>query len=134
MEKIHTVLIVDDDPAWRETLELTLRTNSVSHVMSCSNGEEAIDLLSETNGNIDAIVTDTAMPIKSGVELLLHTRVKFPKIPVIILFCFLEGSNLTADDLYILGAHKVLTKMEATTDLLPTLAAMDLENQMPPLS
>ena len=63
-----SVLVVDDDPAIRETLGELLRAEGYD-VSSAENGAVALRIM-RTNPRPDVIVLDLMMPIMSGWELL----------------------------------------------------------------
>jgi DNA-binding response OmpR family regulator len=68
------ILIVDDDPSIRRTLELMLSKHGFE-VLQASDGAEAIRMWRERGG--DLVITDLHMPRKDGfetiIELLSHT-------------------------------------------------------------
>jgi len=65
-DEAYGVLIVDDEPAIRESLELTL--GSEYRTFSASSGEEGLEILGREN--IACIIADQVMPGMSGVEFL----------------------------------------------------------------
>lgn len=76
-----TVLIVDDEPivlrAWATYLE-----NSPYKVITCLTPHEAIHHISD--GNVQVVVSDIAMPEITGIELLRMVRQHDPDLPVIL--------------------------------------------------
>lgn len=65
------ILVVDDEPAVRSLMSVTL--NLAGHdVTEASSGEEALSIL-ET-GNFDVIVLDIMMPVTDGYEVLSRLR------------------------------------------------------------
>ena len=64
--ELHGVLIVDDEPAIRESLELTLA--SEYRIFTASSGAEGLEILEQEN--ISCIIADQVMPGMSGVEFL----------------------------------------------------------------
>ena len=63
-----TLLVADDDPGLRESLERTL-TREGYRVLLASDGRAALERVQ--GGGIDLIVTDLKMPGLTGLELLL---------------------------------------------------------------
>jgi DNA-binding NtrC family response regulator len=70
----HRILIVDDDPSIRRTLQALLKKAGYE-VMLAHDGNEAVRLWRDHGG--DLVITDLHMPGKDGiqtiVELLSHT-------------------------------------------------------------
>ncbi|MDJ0846913.1 MAG: sigma-54 dependent transcriptional regulator [Myxococcota bacterium] len=62
----YTILIVDDEPAILESLELTLGADY--RVLTASSGEEGLALLDREE--VALIIADQVMPVMSGVEFL----------------------------------------------------------------
>ena len=80
------ILLVDDDPSYRQAMELYLRTEGRS-VVSAGDGAEALDKLKDSQ--IDFIISDVYMPVMDGIKF--HKAVQevpdFAKIP----FLFVSG-------------------------------------------
>lgn len=106
------VLLVDDDPAW-----LALVTAAVHdvRVRTVSDPRDVSGLLERLP--VRLIVTDTNMPGMNGVELLQEIRSdrRWDAIPILVLFSGLNGSTITENHLFRLGATVVLTKSEFIT-------------------
>jgi two-component system, OmpR family, response regulator VanR len=64
---MHTVLVVDDDPALRALMVRTLSAKGY-RALQASDGIEALDQLA-ADPNIELVVTDIVMPRMNGVEL-----------------------------------------------------------------
>jgi len=79
-----TVLLVDDEPNWLDSLGLTLeRSAGITNTMLCDDSRRVIELLSKQQ--IGLVVLDLTMPHVSGQELLRIIGEQFPEIVVIIL-------------------------------------------------
>lgn len=98
-----SVLIVDDNPLIRDVLKSLLMSEPIE-VLSCSNGEEAVDLLSRRP--VDVIVCDVMMPKMDGYALHEQVRAKaqLAHIPFIFLTALgnfeekSRGHEVGADD------------------------------------
>ena len=77
-----TVLIVDDDPALRRTLQLRLREEGL-RVVDADSAERALALLAVELP--DLVVTDVRMGGMDGLALFDEIRRDHPLLPVIIL-------------------------------------------------
>lgn len=79
------VLIVDDEKIVRKGLIsfMPWEVFGMSVVGEANNGEKALEFL-ETN-KVDLIVTDLAMPVMSGIELMEEVSRKFPHIQIVVL-------------------------------------------------
>jgi CheY-like chemotaxis protein len=75
-----SVLIVDDNSAFRTALKTTLK-RSGHQVVEAGNGTEAIQLL--TRHSVDIVVTDILMPSCDGIELIRHVRQANRTLPIL---------------------------------------------------
>lgn len=80
--KKRTLLLVDDDPFLRKSIELVLDKEPYQ-VISCKGGAEAKEILN--SNRVDLILSDVRMPQGSGLDLLAFVKEKFPTIPVILM-------------------------------------------------
>src|SRR5881628_2883779 len=101
----RTLLVDDDDPGLRESLERTL-TREGYRVLLASDGRAALERLQD--GAIDLIVTDLKMPGLTGLELLRAAKAIAPDVDVILLTAFgtVEEAVKAMKD----GAYDFLTK------------------------
>jgi PAS domain S-box-containing protein len=65
-----SLLVVDDDPVVLQQVAAMLVTLGVKEVLTASNGHDALQLLSEKNGDLEALICDLSMPAMDGVELI----------------------------------------------------------------
>ncbi|WP_433939973.1 response regulator transcription factor [Paenibacillus lautus] len=81
---IH-VLIVDDDKLVRKGLMSFLPWESFGMrvVGEAANGEKALDFLKANR--VDLLMTDLAMPVMSGIELIRVVRKQYPNIAIAVL-------------------------------------------------
>jgi CheY-like chemotaxis protein len=79
------VLIVDDDPDVRELLRESLELAGTG-VVEASNGREALELMSRTEG-LRLILLDLRMPVMDGAEFLeaKSALTAFDALPVVII-------------------------------------------------
>jgi two-component system response regulator HydG len=100
-----TLLVADDDPGVRESLERTL-TREGYRVVLASDGRAALERLQA--GGVDLILTDLKMPGLSGIELLRAAKAIAPDAEVILLTAFgtIEEAVKAMKD----GAYDFLTK------------------------
>jgi len=100
-----TLLVADDDPGLRESLERTL-TREGYRVVLASDGRAALERVQA--GGVDLIVTDLKMPGLNGLELLRAAKAIMPDVDVILLTAFgtVEEAVKAMKD----GAYDFLTK------------------------
>src|SRR5918996_284242 len=105
MSEPATLLVADDDPGLRESLERTL-TREGYRVLLASDGRAALERFQ--SGGIDLIVTDLKMPGLTGLELLRAAKAIAPNVDVILLTAFgtVEEAVKAMKD----GAYDFLTK------------------------
>ncbi|MEQ1501293.1 MAG: two-component regulator propeller domain-containing protein [Myxococcota bacterium] len=74
-----TILVCDDDPMVRRTLERLLRTGGFA-VVGADGPARALEILAERP--VDLLVTDVLMPEMTGVELARRARERHPSLQV----------------------------------------------------
>ncbi len=77
------LLIVEDDPFLLSMLREVISTTG-RIVYTAANGEEAVNLL-QRRSDVEAVVTDLAMPEMDGVRLVSWLRQEQPDLPVVVL-------------------------------------------------
>jgi CheY-like chemotaxis protein len=82
MNASHKVLVVDDDPAVRKSIDRVLTSKGYA-VITAENGEEALRKLNEEK--YDLIYTDIRMPGISGLEVAEQVKARKPWTPVVII-------------------------------------------------
>jgi two-component system, chemotaxis family, chemotaxis protein CheY len=110
------ILIVEDDPVVRRTLELALRSAGFDAIPA-SNGQEGIALFRLRSPHV--VVTDILMPEQDGIETILQIRREAPATKIIAISG--GGSVGHSDFLEIatkLGANVVLAKPVAPAALI----------------
>jgi DNA-binding NtrC family response regulator len=117
----ETVLIVDDDPNVRKTLETLLRTVLETEVVSVESAHAALGwLLSHA---VDLVITDLCMPGMSGSDLIRQMRRDGNKVPVIIVSGHL--SSFESREIWSgLGVASVLEKPFGMTELIEAVAPL----------
>jgi two-component system, cell cycle sensor histidine kinase and response regulator CckA len=69
----ETLLVVEDDPAVRAFAIRALRRRGFT-VLEAVGADEALQLLRESNGHVDLLITDATMPGMSGEQLISQLR------------------------------------------------------------
>lgn len=108
-----TVLVVDDDEAWRSALKDSLERDGF-HVVAVARSEwtlPAIDLYRPA-----VVVLDNLMPGPTiGLELLPTLRRRWPTLPIVMMTAF--GGRSTADEALRQGATAYFDKPFRVADL-----------------
>ena len=78
MNTSRKVLVVDDDPAVRKSIDRVLTSKGYA-VITAENGEEALRKLNEEK--YDLVYTDIRMPGMSGLEVAEHVKASRPSWP-----------------------------------------------------
>jgi len=78
----ETLLLVEDEVGVRELARRNLTAQGY-HVLTASDGREALTLVESRSGDIALLVTDVVMPNMSGPELVAALHQRWPAIPVI---------------------------------------------------
>ncbi|WP_274365940.1 response regulator [Paenibacillus thermotolerans] len=115
------VLVVDDDKLVRKGLisMLPWQAFGMEVIGEANNGEKALEFLEEQS--VDLLLTDLAMPVMSGIELMRIVRKRFPRLHVVVL-------TLHQDFEYIqealrLGAIDYIAKVELEKEQLDDVLA-----------
>jgi DNA-binding NtrC family response regulator len=87
-----TILIVDDDIGFMESVRRTLITNNCTNVMMLDDSRKIISELDR--GGISVILLDWIMPHVSGAELLQEVISSHPAIPVIIMTAVTDAETI----------------------------------------
>ncbi|WP_373045029.1 response regulator [Vulgatibacter sp.] len=77
-----TVLVVDDDPDIRESIEELLRSDGLDAAVA-ANGEEALRVIAQRP--IQVILLDLMMPVMDGRQMVEEMRRRNIDIPVVLL-------------------------------------------------
>jgi two-component system response regulator HydG len=105
MSEPATLLVADDDPGLRESLQRTL-TRAGYRVVLASDGRAALERLRA--GGLDLVLTDLKMPGLTGIEVLRAAKAMAPDVDVILLTAFgtVEEAVSAMKD----GAYDFITK------------------------
>ncbi len=110
------VLVVDDEPALRESMRIFLRT--AFEVSTAASVDEAMGLLRDEPAP-RVIILDMNMPVKDGLQGLREIKPAFPGIPVLILSGYVDDETLkNAQEL---GAAGFMRKPFDLIELLNTI-------------
>lgn len=110
------ILLVEDDPSARESLNVLLRIDRHA-VVEATNGREALDLF--TQQPFDLVIVNYLMPEMQGNELALKIKRMVPSQPILMVTAFYEklvDSELPVD--------AVLSKPFAVDELRQALAKL----------
>lgn len=99
------VLVVDDDPAVRETLELVLCCEG-HDVITAASGRAAIEMLQ--NVDVDVVITDLRMADMDGLETLRALKARRLETQVIVITGY--ASDETQSELLRCGAASIVRK------------------------
>jgi len=110
------ILVVDDDPGHRTTLE-TIMKSWGHRVESVSDGSEALERVKAES--FDLILMDVRMTVMDGIEALKQIKSYNPAIPILIMTAY--SSVESAVDALKSGAYDYLTKPLDFEDLRFTI-------------
>jgi CheY-like chemotaxis protein len=113
------VLVVDDEPTFREVMELTLTACGVGVVLQAASAAEALAVLQVILP--DVIVTDLMMPGMDGLDLIRHIRAQphGRRIPTIAVSA--RPASQSAEAARLAGADAWLSKPFSARELRVTL-------------
>lgn len=118
------MLIVEDDPDVRETLQLIVEDEGVAAV-GVANGREAVDYLLSDRARPDLILLDLMMPVMSGVEFLSWRRgqpATIAEVPVVVVSASsARNAARTVEEFALRGFLQKPLTLEALTSTLSGL-------------
>jgi CheY-like chemotaxis protein len=82
-ERMHKVLVADDDESVRESLRKLLRGEGYQ-VIAVANGAEAVEIFRLEQNQIELLLVDLNMPLKNGWATLDRLLEGNPFLPVLI--------------------------------------------------
>jgi len=91
----ETLLIVEDEPAVRNLVASSLRSEGY-HLLLAGSAEEALVILAAHRGAIDLLLTDAIMPGRSGIELARMLTDDRPGLPVVLMSGYTEETLPTS--------------------------------------
>jgi len=90
-----TILLVEDEEIILYTTARMLKSLGY-HVMTATDGQGAIDLLSEQSDIIDLVMTDMIMPKADGAAVFRFVQESTPSIPVVIASGYTQNHSIEA--------------------------------------
>ncbi len=102
-----TILIVEDDPAYRTRLNALLSGHGYT-VLTAEDGEEAGRVFDRTRREIDLAIVDLVLPNLSGPELIGHIARRAPAPRVIAMSGLLRETHMQSA--LLIGADTALEK------------------------
>jgi two-component system, cell cycle sensor histidine kinase and response regulator CckA len=111
------ILFIDDDRSVREIVAPTL-TEHGYRVLTAANGAEALALLEQPEHAVRLVLTDVAMPVMDGLELMEVLRSRRPELPVVLM----SGTVQAAREWLPAGAAGFLAKPFRLEQLLAVIA------------
>ena len=90
------ILIAEDDPGVRHLVSRALGLEG-HEVTVAEDGELALDLLIETEGGFDFVLSDIRMPAMTGIELAHEIAASWPELPVLLMTGYAEQLEAAED-------------------------------------
>jgi putative two-component system response regulator len=114
MNKLGTIMVVDDEPGILSALVETLEDDY--EMMTATNGKEALALLEKKKP--DLIISDVSMPVMDGLELMRNLKAKGLSIKIPLVFLSAKGQVADVEKGVQLGAYGYIVKPFLPTRLL----------------
>jgi two-component system, cell cycle response regulator CpdR len=113
------VLIVDDEESMRLLLARAIAMDG-HHITTATDGAEALEILGNTDGPFDLMLTDIQMPIMDGIALALTAARDFPELTILLMTGYAaqreRASGLSAI------AYDVISKPFSVADIRTAVA------------
>ena len=81
------ILVVDDEIVQLESLRRGLQSKGCK-VLEALSARDALNLLENDKSGVDLVITDYAMPLMNGIDLLKNIRGKHGDLPIIIMTAY----------------------------------------------
>ena len=135
MHGTETILVVDDEEALQELVQVTLQALGY-RVLTASNGEQAMQILSDEQSadkpasnkhasskqGVDLLFSDVIMPGINGLELAERAHKQYPALKILLTSGYTE--KVIAENRQSKFATNVLTKPYSQSDLTQRLRQM----------
>lgn len=109
------VLIAEDESAIREIIAITLKRAGYEVSEACD-GEEALSLYSEKNGDFDVVLLDIMMPKLDGLEVCKRLRNVSSTVGIIMLTAKTQEMDKVSG--LLMGADDYITKPFSPSELM----------------
>jgi two-component system KDP operon response regulator KdpE len=119
------ILIVDDEPAIRQALRVTLRSSGFD-VAEASTGEQAVELV--RSEGYDAVLLDMNMPGMGGMSACREIRLRAPSLPILMLT--IRDSQEDKIEAFEAGADDYVTKPFHMRELMARVRAAVRRTQL----
>ena len=115
------VLIAEDERSIREFVVINLKRSGFD-VVEAENGEQAISLYNEYNGDFDIALLDIMMPFVDGLEVCKYLRSKSSTIGIVILTAKTQEMDKVTG--LLVGADDYITKPFSPSELMARIDAI----------
>ncbi len=115
------ILVAEDEKSIRDFIVINLKRNGYD-VEEAEDGEKALKLYDENNGNFDVALLDVMMPVVDGIEVCKQLRKKSSTIGIIILTARTQEMDKVTG--LLVGADDYVTKPFSTSELMARIDAV----------
>lgn len=112
-----TILIIDDDPSFLDTMRTVLASEGYN-VLASSTGPKGLDMVRYARGDVGAVLLDYNMPRFNGAETLPFLKKLSPNVKVLAV-SGVNSNELPPD--FREGVERFIPKPFSNADLLKTL-------------
>jgi DNA-binding NarL/FixJ family response regulator len=125
------LLLVEDNPVFLDQLSVAIdQLPAEWQVLSCINGETALDTLKQTTHGFDLAMIDLGLPDIGGLEIIRACRLKLPEMPIVVVSVIAaESTVISAIEA---GANGYLLKGDSIAEI--TKGINQVMNGIYPLS
>lgn len=115
------ILVAEDEKSIREFIVINLKRNGFE-VVEADNGEMALQLYDEYNGEFDIALLDIMMPIVDGLEVCKQLRKKSSTLGILILTAKTQEMDKVTG--LLVGADDYVTKPFSPSELMARIDAI----------
>jgi CheY-like chemotaxis protein len=77
-------VVADDEPDVRSLVKTVLTSHGLT-VLEAEDGQVALDIIRNLNGQVSLLVSDIRMPRLDGAKLTLAVKERYPSLPVLLI-------------------------------------------------
>ena len=116
---IHKTILVADDEIFNIMFVKEVFSSDEFTILEATNGEEAVQLCTQYQHQIDLVLMDVKMPIMNGLEATKIIKQKLPNLPIVALSAYAMESDMSKALSY--GCDGAISKPVNKKTLLETL-------------
>ena len=113
------ILVADDEESMRLLVARAIAMDG-HEISTAQDGAEALDMITDSGGAFDVLLTDIKMPVMDGIALALAVARDYPQLTILLMTGFADQRERASGLNAII--HDVITKPFAVADIRTAVA------------